>query len=83
MSEIREFINCSCETEGLYVVKHKGEEEVYLSIFTRGINPKRFNWRDKIRYIWKALTTNAPFDDELVFNKKQVKKLINILKDSI
>jgi len=83
MSEIREFVNCSCETEGLYIVKHKGEEEVYLSIFTRGINPKRFNWKDKIRYIWKALTTNAPFDDELVLSKKQIKKLIGILKDSV
>jgi hypothetical protein len=83
MNEIREFINCSCETEGLYIVKYKEEEEVYLSIFTRGINPKRFGFKDKLRYIWKALTTNAPFDDELVFGKKQIKKLISILKDSI
>lgn len=83
MSEIREFINCSCETEGLYIVKHKDEQEVYLSVFTRGINPKRFNIKDKLRYVWKALTSNAPFDDELVLNKKQIKKIIKIFKECI
>jgi len=83
MSEIREFINCSCETEGLYIVKHKDEEEVYLSIFTRGINPKRFSFKDKFRYVWKALISNAPFDDELVLSKKQTKKIISVLKDCI
>jgi hypothetical protein len=75
----KEFIECSCFSEGLFIVKYKDEDEVYLSIFSRGINPKRFNWKDKIRYIWRALTTNAPFEDEMVLDKQAVAKLKKIL----
>jgi len=77
--QIEEFIACSCYSEGLYVVKYKDEDEVYLSIFTRGINPKRFNWKDKVRYIWKVLTTEKPFEDEIVLDKQAVAKLKKIL----
>jgi len=76
---IEEFITCSCFTEGIYLVRYKDEEELYLSIFTRGINPKRFNWKDKIRYIWHALTENRPFEDEIVLDKDAVAKLKKIL----
>jgi len=77
--QIEEFIACSCSSEGLYLIKYKGEDEVYLSIFSRGINPKRFNWKDKIRYIWHALTKNKPFEDEIVLDKNAVAKLKKVL----
>ena len=73
--EIEEFIICSCYSEGIYLVKHKNEGELYLSIFSRGINPKRFSWKDKFRYIWHALTNNKPFEDEVVLDKSAVAKL--------
>ena len=76
---IEEFITCSCFSEGIYLVRYKGEEELYLSIFTRGINPKRFNWKDKIRYIWHALTESRPFEDEIVLDKNAVAKLKKVL----
>jgi len=76
---IEEFITCSCFSEGIYLVRYKGEEELYLSIFTRGINPKRFNWKDKIRYIWHALTESRPFEDEIVLDKDAVAKLKKVL----
>lgn len=76
---IEEFITCSCFSEGIYLVRYKDEEELYLSIFTRGINPKRFNWKDKIRYIWHALTESRPFEDEIVLDKNAVAKLKKIL----
>jgi hypothetical protein len=77
--QIEEFIPCGCFSEGLYIVKYKDENEVYLAMFTRGINPKRFNWKDKIRYIWQALTTNKPFADEMVMDTQAVAKLKKIL----
>lgn len=76
---IEEFITCSCFSEGIYLVRYKDEEELYLSIFTRGINPKRFNWKDKIRYIWHALTESRPFEDEIVLDKDAVAKLKKVL----
>jgi len=77
--KIEEFIACSCASEGLYVVRHAGEEELYLSFFSQGINPKRFNWKDKLRYIWNVLKNSKPFEDELVLNKHSVAKLKKIL----
>lgn len=77
--KIEEFIACSCSSEGLYIVKHPAESEVYLSIFSRGINPQRFNWKDKIRYIWHALKHGKPFEDEIVLDVKAVAKLKKIL----
>ncbi|NBP01568.1 MAG: hypothetical protein EBU90_15800 [Proteobacteria bacterium] len=77
--EIEEFIICSCYSEGIYLVKHKNESELYLSIFSRGINPKRFNWKDKFRYIWHALISKKPFEDEVVLDKAAVAKLKKVL----
>ena len=75
MSFKEEFILCSCSSEGIYLVKHKGEEEIYLSIFSRGINPKRFGLKDKLRYIWNIFKNGKPFEDEIVLDKKAIEKL--------
>jgi hypothetical protein len=80
---MKEFITCSCQTEGIYIVQFAKGEEVYLSFFSRGFNPVRMSWKDKIRYIWKLLTTNSPFEDELVLNKKDTKKLIAVLNKCV
>lgn len=79
---LKEFIECSCFSEGLFLVKYKNEDELYLSIFSRGINPKRFNCLDKLRYIWRALTAAHPFEDEIVLDKQAVAKLKKILNKS-
>lgn len=77
--DLEVFIPCSCTSEGLYIVKFKKEEEVYLSIFSRGINPKRFNFLDKLRYIWRVITEGKPFEDELVLDKISIEKLKRVL----
>ena len=80
---IEEFVVCSCATEGLYIVKYKGESEVYFSIFSHGINPKRMFLKNIIRYIWKLLKTGKPFEDELVLDQKSIKKIIAVLKRAV
>lgn len=77
--KIEAFIPCSCTTEGLYIVKYKNENEVYLSVFSRGINPKRFNFLDKLRYIWRVIKEGKPFEDELVLDKSTLDKLKKVL----
>ncbi|NBW58384.1 hypothetical protein EBR43_11550 [bacterium] len=73
------FIACSCHSEGIYLVKQADDDFLYLSFFSQGINPKRFNWRDKCRYIWNVLKHGKPFEDELVMDKLAVAKLKKIL----
>jgi hypothetical protein len=77
--DIEEFIICSCHSEGIYVVKHKDEEEVYMSLFSHGINPKSLNWKSKLRYIWQVFKNGKPFEDEIVLDKSAVAKLKKIL----
>jgi len=81
--QVKEFITCSCGTEGVYIVKYKGEEETYLSMFSRGINPVKTSFLQKIRYIWKLIKTGTPYEDELVLNKKDLKKLLVVLNKCI
>ena len=59
--------------------KFKDEEYVYLSLFGRGLNVKRYNFLDRIRHIWQILTNGFPYTDEIVLDKKGVKKLIDAL----
>jgi hypothetical protein len=59
--------------------KFKDEEYVYLSLFGRGLNIKRYNFLARIRHIWQILTKGFPYTDEIVLDKKGVKKLIDSL----
>lgn len=77
---IEEFILCSCSSEGIYIKKYKNEDEVYFSLFSRGINPKRFNWKDRFRYVWNVLKKGKPFEDEIVLDKSSIVKLLKVLK---
>lgn len=72
------FIACSCSTEGIYIVKHEDEDEVYISFFSHGLNPKRMTLWNKIRYIWRVLK-GKPFEDQLVLNKSDALRLSSLL----
>lgn len=68
------YIKCSCGSEGLYVCKD--DDFVYLSYFC--FNPKRMNLKDKFRYILNVIK-GKPFEDQLVFNKAGINKIIKEL----
>lgn len=76
---MEEFVVCSCQTEGIYLVKHKTEPEVYISFFSHGINPKKMNFMSKVRYIWNLIKTGKPFEDQIVLDAAAVAKLKKLL----
>lgn len=61
--------------------KFSNEDEVYMSLFGRGLNLKRYNLKDRIRHIWHILKTGFPYTDELVLSKERVKELIKALTE--
>jgi len=80
MSDKKEFfINCSCHAEGLLISKFD-KNEIYISFYSSGINPKNMNFLSKLRYIWQVLIKSKPFEDQIVLNNKELKKLISGLK---
>lgn len=72
---------CSCSSETIVLEKYINEREVYLSLFSRGLNMKRYNWLDRIRHIWQILTTGFPYTDEIVLGKKEIVELKKALND--
>lgn len=79
MKGIKKFIFCSCSSETIVLEKFKNEDEIYLCIFGRGLNVKRYNWRDRFRHILYILKNGFPYTDEIVLSKQSAKELIKSL----
>jgi len=77
----RKYISCSCESEMIVLEKFPKEEEVYMSLFSRGLNVKRYNLKDRFRHIWQILKIGFPYTDEIVLSKDRVKELIKALTE--
>ena len=83
MKDIKKYISCSCESETILLQKYKGEDEIYLSLFSRGLNIKRYNVKDRIRHIWQIITKGFPYTDEIVLSKERAKDLVKALNGLI
>ena len=66
---------CSCSSESIVLEKFKDEDYLYLSLFGRGLNIKRYNWLDRLRHIIHILKTGFPYTDEIVLKTEDAKKL--------
>lgn len=71
---------CACNSESVVLEKYKGEKEIYLSLFGRGLNVQRYNWKSKLRHIWQILTKGFPYTDEIVLSQKDALNLSKLLK---
>jgi hypothetical protein len=80
MMDIKKYISCSCESETILLQKFKNEDEIYLSLFSRGLNIKRYGIFDRIRHIWQILLKGFPYTDEIVLDKKRALELSKIIK---
>lgn len=81
MTDIKKYISCSCESETILLQKFKGEDEIYLSLYARGLNIKRYGVVDRLRHIWQILTKGFPYTDEIVLDKKRAIELSKSLKN--
>jgi len=79
MKVTRKFITCSCESEAIVLEKHYGEDEIYLSLFGRGLNIKRYNIKDRLRHIWYIIKNGFPYTDEIVLSKQKAVELARTL----
>lgn len=77
----RLFVSCACDSETIVLEKYKNEDEVYLSLFSRGLNVKRYNIKDRLRHIWQIITKGFPYTDEIVLSKDKLKELKKALND--
>ena len=77
------FIECDCYSEGVKLSYDKGDKLLYLSLYQRGFTPRTKTLREKLRWIWRIITKDVPYDDEVILNLKKVKKMNTFLSSII
>ena len=75
------FLICDCFSHGLLVEKFKGEEEVSLSLFERGLNGRILSWSSRLRWCWQILRYGKPRSDFVILNTENQKQLKNFLNN--
>jgi len=73
-----EFLICECYSHGLLVEKFD-DEEVYLSLFERGLSGRTLGWSERLRWCWQILRYGKPWSDFLILNAENQKKLKEFL----
>jgi len=73
------FLICDCFSHGLLVEKFKGEEEVSLSLFERGLNGRILSWSSRLRWCWQILRYGKPWSDFVILNIENQKQLKQFL----
>jgi hypothetical protein len=69
---------CSCGGEMVSLEKWEDEEDVYLSLWSRGYMYP-LTWREKFKYCWHILTKGKPYGDSIILTKEVAKKIGNKL----
>ena len=75
------FLICDCFSHGLLVEKFKGEEEVSLSLFERGLNGRILSWSSRLRWCWQILRYGKPWSDFVILNTENQKRLKQFLEN--
>jgi hypothetical protein len=71
---------CDCGEEALVFEYDKELEIAELAFLYRNLySHKRMTLKQKIRYIFRVLWYGQPFIDQIVLNKKQIRRLQKIL----
>lgn len=75
------FFECSCFSHAMHVSKFKEEEEIYISVWERGINNGKLSVWQRIRYAFKIIKDGKPYGDEVVLSKNTSLRLVRFLKN--
>jgi adenylate cyclase len=75
------FLRCECSTEGFYISKEvEVESPLYWFCRYKIDNFYDLSFKNKLKMIYKLLKTGKCFDNELILNKNNAKKLSDFLK---
>lgn len=56
---------CDCGQEGLTIEVDYDYPDIYLSLWDRGLSPRRYDIRYKLRLIWRVLTKGYAWTDSI------------------
>jgi hypothetical protein len=70
------FYECECGEE-LIMLSHEDDDNyIYLAFFQQNFGGRYFlSFKERIRYIWRILTKGTVWNDMVILNKSEAKKL--------
>jgi len=77
------FIECDCYAEGIKLSYEKEDKQLYISLYQRGFSPRTKTFKEKLRWIWRIITKDVPYDDEVILNLKKVQKIKSFLNSIV
>jgi hypothetical protein len=76
------FIKCDCHGEFIRLDYDPDFVSFDMSIWTLEASSTP-SWKTKLRWIWRIITNNSPYGDQVVINKDKAKELADYLIDKI
>ena len=74
-NELFQVCDCGCEVLRVSIEDYSEEYvDVMLSIYS--FDPVR-SWKNRLRYIWRILTTGKPFGDQVIISSEKAEQLCN------
>lgn len=74
------FLICDCYEHGLLVEKFEGEDELYISLFERGLDGRKLSFKERLRWCWQILIHGKPWSDFVILNTENQKQLKSFLE---
>lgn len=76
------YIKCDCSSELISLEKWENEDEIYLSIWTRGYRDNnKLTLFERFRWCWNILRKGRPFGDCVIINSDTTDDLIKALEE--
>ena len=71
------YVTCDCYSEVLKVATDEDcPGDAFFSIYKSGSR----SFTNRLRMLWKVITTGEPYEDEIILNIKEIRKLIKFLR---
>lgn len=75
---------CGCKSEVLVLEYDAQIDLMDLAIYEHNVSTRnKMNWFQKLRYIWQVCRYNTPYNDQIVLEKDQIKRLKQFLDDVV
>lgn len=75
---------CGCKSEVLVLEYDQEIGLMDVAIYEHSISfNQNMTWKQKLRYIWRVLRYNRPYNDQIVLDKSQIQNLKEFLSRCI
>ena len=75
MSYKQDIYVCDCGQEGIVIESDTECPEIYVSLWDRGLSPRRYDFKYKLKVIWRVLTKGYAWTDTICLCPDHAKEI--------